>query len=36
MSDLGEARLGRPADDDLVDEAVDSVLLRARLDGEPR
>jgi methyltransferase (TIGR00027 family) len=29
-------RLGRPATDDLVDEAMDSVLLRARLDGEPR
>jgi methyltransferase (TIGR00027 family) len=30
------ARLGRPATDDLVDEAMDSVLLRAQLDGDPR
>jgi methyltransferase (TIGR00027 family) len=29
-------RLGRAATEDLVDEAMDSVLLRARLDGDPR
>ena len=35
-SSVEMTRLGRPATDDLVDEAMDSVLLRARLDGEPR
>jgi methyltransferase (TIGR00027 family) len=35
-SSVEMARLGRPATDDLVDEAMDSVLLRARLEGEPR
>jgi methyltransferase (TIGR00027 family) len=29
-------RLGRPASEDLVEEAMDSVLLRARLDGGAR
>jgi methyltransferase (TIGR00027 family) len=29
-------RLGRPATEDLVEEAMDSVLLRARLDGTTR
>jgi methyltransferase (TIGR00027 family) len=30
------ARLGRPATDDLVEEAMDSVFLHARLEGDPR
>jgi methyltransferase (TIGR00027 family) len=30
------ARLGRPATEDLVEEAMDSVLLHARLEGDPR
>jgi hypothetical protein len=29
-------RLGRPATEDLVEEGMDSVLLRARLDGGAR
>lgn len=29
-------RLGRPATEDLVEEAMDSVLLHARLEGDPR
>jgi methyltransferase (TIGR00027 family) len=32
-SSVEMARLGRPATEDLVEEAMDSVLLRARLDG---
>jgi methyltransferase (TIGR00027 family) len=30
------ARLGRPAGDELAGEGIDSVLLRARLEGPPR
>jgi len=30
------ARLGRPATDDLVEEAMDSVFVHARLDGDAR
>jgi methyltransferase (TIGR00027 family) len=30
------ARLGRPATDDLVDEAMDSVFVHARLEGDAR
>jgi len=30
------ARLGRPATDDLVEEAMDSVFLHARREGEAR
>jgi hypothetical protein len=29
-------RLGRPATEELVEEAIDSVLLHARLDGGAR
>jgi O-methyltransferase involved in polyketide biosynthesis len=29
-------RLGRSATEDLVEEAMDSVLLHARLEGDPR
>jgi O-methyltransferase involved in polyketide biosynthesis len=29
-------RLGRPATDDLVEEAIDSVFVHARLEGETR
>jgi methyltransferase (TIGR00027 family) len=35
-SSVEMTRLGRPATDDLIDEAKDSVLLRARLDGASR
>jgi len=30
------ARLGRPATEDLVEEAMDSVFLHARREGDPR
>jgi len=32
----GMTRLGRPATEDLVEEAMDSVFVHARLEGDAR